>query len=715
MQDETINTLNEPQKEAALTLDSHVRIIAGAGSGKTRVLMARIANLIDNGILPWKILAITFTNKAAREMKERLESLVGDVAKDVRISTIHSLCVRILREDGDILGYPKSFAIADAADQKQILRPHYKEMQLDKNFLSPASVLSYISNWKTNKITPAQAQEQAHDDKSQAAASLYEKYQHDLEDMRVMDFDDLLLKAEQLLATSEDVRTKWQNRLDYIHVDEFQDVDEIQYHIIRLLTGPDSYLCVVGDPDQTIYTWRGASVSIILNFAKDFPGTRTIILNENYRSTQPILDAANALIANNKNRVPKNLFTKQPGDKRIETFEGTEEAAEPLQVARDINNARKNGMDWKDIAILYRSNYLSRSFERVLGKLGIPYNIYGGIRFYERQEVKDLLSYLRLAARPDPADPQQKSLDLAVLRVLNVPRRGIGARTIEKLEQEGRQRNLNLMEVLRDPQTITPATAKKFTPFVELIDEMKEAAKTLPMDELLLRIAYESGYMQMLKDTNEDERMDNIMELKNDMAQTLKEEPETTLESYLQDISLFTDRQQENPDAVSLMTVHAAKGLEFDQVHVIGLNEGVFPSQRALDESGASALEEERRLLYVAMTRARKQLFLSWNRDYSYVIDGYKLPSRFIKEIPSQYIKKEKSPLEHAAIHKKPKAGTKAAPRQKLRKGDLVEHTVFGQGVIISIQKDIASIAFGHPNGVKKLNVNHPSLQKISR
>lgn len=715
MQDETINTLNEPQKEAALTLDAHVRIIAGAGSGKTRVLMARIANLVDNGILPWKILAITFTNKAAREMKERLEAILGDTARDVRISTIHSLCVRMLREDAHKLGYPKSFAIADAADQKQILRPHYKEMQLDKNFLSPSSALSYISNWKTNKISPEAAASQAYDEKSEAAVKLYAKYQKDLNDMLVMDFDDLLLNGEKLLADHEDVRTKWQSRLDYIHVDEFQDVDEIQYHIIRLLTGPDTYLCVVGDPDQTIYTWRGASVSIILNFAKDFPGTKTIILNENYRSTQPILDAANALIANNKNRVPKNLFTKQEGSKRIETFEGSEEAAEPLQAARDINAARKNGLAWKDIAILYRSNYLSRSFERVFRKLNIPYNIYGGVRFYERQEVKDLLAYLRLLAKPDPEDPAQKSLDLAVERILNVPRRGIGARTIEKLEQEARDRDTNLMEVLRDPQTISASTAKKFIPFVELIDEMKEAAKELPMDELLMRVAFESGYMQMLKETNEEERADNILELKNDMAQSLKENPDTTLEDYLQEISLYTDRQQENPDAVSLMTIHAAKGLEFDHVHVVGLNEGVFPSQRALDEGGAGALEEERRLLYVAMTRARKQLFLSWNRDYSYVIDGYKLPSRFIKEIPSQFIEKEDTPLVHAAIHKKSKAGTKAAPRPKLRKGDLVEHTVFGQGVIISINKDIASIAFGHPNGVKKLNVNHPSLQKVNQ
>ncbi|WP_286639208.1 ATP-dependent helicase, partial [Faecalibaculum rodentium] len=412
-----IDSLNAPQKEAALTLDKDVRIIAGAGSGKTRVLMARIASLVDNGILPWRILAITFTNKAAREMKERLQTLLQDAARDVRISTIHSLCVRILREDASAIGYPKNFTILDGDDQKSMLRTIYKELDMDRTTFPPSAVLGKISGWKTAGYSPEEAQDQTDGPEAKA----YELYERQLEDMKAMDFDDLLLKTRHLLGTNQEVRDKWQNRLDYIHVDEFQDVDPVQYDIIRLLKRPDAFLCVVGDPDQTIYTWRGAAVDIILNFARDFPNTRTVILNENYRSSQTILDAANALIAHNHGRIEKDLFSSIESDRKIETFQAQDESQEPLQVARDITRARKEGLEYRDIAVLYRSNYLSRGIERVLGKLRIPYRIYGGIRFYERQEIKDMLSYLKLITEPDPEDPAQKSLDLAVMRVINVP------------------------------------------------------------------------------------------------------------------------------------------------------------------------------------------------------------------------------------------------------------------------------------------------------
>ena len=552
-----IDSLNAPQKEAALTLDKDVRIIAGAGSGKTRVLMARIASLVDNGILPWRILAITFTNKAAREMKERLQTLLQDAARDVRISTIHSLCVRILREDASAIGYPKNFTILDGDDQKSMLRTIYKELDMDRTTFPPAAVLGKISGWKTAGYSPEEAQDQTDGPEAKA----YELYERQLEDMKAMDFDDLLLKTRHLLGTNQEVRDKWQNRLDYIHVDEFQDVDPVQYDIIRLLKRPDAFLCVVGDPDQTIYTWRGAAVDIILNFARDFPNTRTVILNENYRSSQTILDAANALIAHNHGRIEKDLFSSIESDRKIETFQAQDESQEPLQVARDITRARKEGLEYRDIAVLYRSNYLSRGIERVLGKLRIPYRIYGGIRFYERQEIKDMLSYLKLITEPDPEDPAQKSLDLAVMRVINVPRRGIGARTVEKLQKEAADRGLNLLEVLRDPQTVSGAAAKKFAPFVELVDEMKSLRASVPLDELMMRMAFDSGYMAMLKDTREEDREENIEELQADIRQTLQENPDLTLEEYLQDLSLFTDRDEEAGNAVSLMTVHAAKGV----------------------------------------------------------------------------------------------------------------------------------------------------------
>ncbi|WP_282108868.1 ATP-dependent helicase [Faecalibaculum rodentium] len=710
-----IDSLNAPQKEAALTLDKDVRIIAGAGSGKTRVLMARIASLVDNGILPWRILAITFTNKAAREMKERLQTLLQDAARDVRISTIHSLCVRILREDASAIGYPKNFTILDGDDQKSMLRTIYKELDMDRTTFPPAAVLGKISGWKTAGYSPEEAQDQIDGPEAKA----YELYERQLEDMKAMDFDDLLLKTRHLLGTNQEVRDKWQNRLDYIHVDEFQDVDPVQYDIIRLLKRPDAFLCVVGDPDQTIYTWRGAAVDIILNFARDFPNTRTVILNENYRSSQTILDAANALIAHNHGRIEKDLFSSIESDRKIETFQAQDESQEPLQVARDITRARKEGLEYRDIAVLYRSNYLSRGIERVLGKLRIPYRIYGGIRFYERQEIKDMLSYLKLITEPDPEDPAQKSLDLAVMRVINVPRRGIGARTVEKLQKEAADRGLNLLEVLRDPQTVSGAAAKKFAPFVELVDEMKSLRASVPLDELMMRMAFDSGYMAMLKDTREEDREENIEELQADIRQALQENPDLTLEEYLQDLSLFTDRDEEAGNAVSLMTVHAAKGLEFEQVHIVGLNEGVFPSLRAMEEAGRDGLEEERRLMYVALTRAKKALYLSWNSGYSFQLDRHKTPSRFIQEIPEDYVKQESTPLDNYPVHKSPQGqsrksrGRAPKPTTRLRKGDHVEHTVYGAGVVTDVQKDIVSVAFGHPNGVRKLNMHHPSLQKV--
>ncbi|WP_276905772.1 ATP-dependent helicase [Faecalibaculum rodentium] len=710
-----IDSLNAPQKEAALTLDKDVRIIAGAGSGKTRVLMARIASLVDNGILPWRILAITFTNKAAREMKERLQTLLQDAARDVRISTIHSLCVRILREDASAIGYPKNFTILDGDDQKSMLRTIYKELDMDRTTFPPSAVLGKISGWKTAGYSPEEAQDQTDGPEAKA----YELYERQLEDMKAMDFDDLLLKTRHLLGTNQEVRDKWQNRLDYIHVDEFQDVDPVQYDIIRLLKRPDAFLCVVGDPDQTIYTWRGAAVDIILNFARDFPNTRTVILNENYRSSQTILDAANALIAHNHGRIEKDLFSSIESDRKIETFQAQDESQEPLQVARDITRARKEGLEYRDIAVLYRSNYLSRGIERVLGKLRIPYRIYGGIRFYERQEIKDMLSYLKLITEPDPEDPAQKSLDLAVMRVINVPRRGIGARTVEKLQKEASDRGLNLLEVLRDPQTVSGAAAKKFAPFVELVDEMKSLRASVPLDELMMRMAFDSGYMAMLKDTREEDREENIEELQADIRQALQENPDLTLEEYLQDLSLFTDRDEEAGNAVSLMTVHAAKGLEFEQVHIVGLNEGVFPSLRAMEEAGRDGLEEERRLMYVAMTRAKKALYLSWNSGYSFQLDRHKTPSRFIQEIPEDYVKQESTPLDNYPVHKSPQGqsrksrGRAPKPTTRLRKGDHVEHTVYGAGVVTDVQKDIVLVAFGHPNGVRKLNMHHPSLQKV--
>lgn len=711
-----LETLNSKQREAASITDSHVRIIAGAGSGKTRVLMARIVYLVKEcGVFPNRIMAITFTNKATNEMKERLMAQLGKEALAVRISTIHSLCVRILREDADAIGYPRSFTILDSDDQKQILRPIYKAMDLDIKELNMNKVLGMISGYKSEDFSPVQALEMAFTKELENVAHIYEKYEEKRKEMKAMDFDDLLREAHHLLQKEESVRTKWQNRLDYIHVDEFQDVDPVQYSIIRMLTGPHAFLCVVGDPDQTIYTWRGASVDIILRFDKDFQPCKSVILDQNYRSTQPILDASNALIQYNEDRIKKDLFTQIPGQDKIILHTCVDDNEEPLYVAKKIQEEHRNGIDYKDMAILYRSNFSSRSFERVLRTVSIPYRIYGGIRFYERQEIKDALAYLKLCTKPEESDPKQLSLDLAVLRVINQPRRGIGQKSIENLREEATMRGINLYEVLKDPQQISGAIIKKCASFVSLIEDLRRQRENLSLEDFLEYVLEQSGYKKMLQEENEEERLENLKELKSDIAQSLREDPEMTLESYLQEVSLFTSRaNEESANCVSLMTVHSAKGLEFDTVFVVNFNDGVFPSTRSMDEGGRKALEEERRLCYVAMTRAKRHLYITWNTGYSYMLDKYKVQSRFIMEIPEKCtfqegkekeVKREEHQVASIGI---PSKKSKVPFKVK----DRVTHAVFGEGIVLKLENNIATIAFKHPYGIKKLNALHPSIKK---
>lgn len=717
-----LETLNTNQRLAASTIDTHVRIIAGAGSGKTRVLMARIAYLVNEvGIMPNRILAITFTNKATNEMKERLKAQLGDMANVVRISTIHSLCVRILREDADEIGYPRSFTILDSDDQKQILRPIYKKLGVDVKQLSMQKVLGYISGYKSEHIEPSLALKMAESDNTELIATIYQEYELSRQEMKAMDFDDLLIEGHRLLNSNTSVRTKWQNRLDYIHVDEFQDVDLVQYGIVRLLTGEHAYLCVVGDPDQTIYTWRGASVDIILRFDRDFPNSKTIILDQNYRSTKPILEASNKVISYNQDRIKKDLYTEVEGEDKILLHSSSEESEEPLFVAREIAKRHKAGVDYSDMAILYRSNYSSRAFERVFRTVGIPYIIYGGIRFYERQEIKDALSYLKLCTKPDEADPEQFSLDLSVLRVINQPKRGIGQKSIDTLREEATLRHINLYEELKDPMEVSPAIKRKCESFVSIIEDLRSHRDDYSLEDFLDYVLDKTGYMHMLEEENESERIENLKELKADIAQSLVENPDMTLESYLQEVALFTDKSQEaKVNSISLMTIHAAKGLEFDTVFVVNFNDGIFPSTRSVQEGGKKSLEEERRLCYVAMTRAKRNLIITWNTGYSYMLETYKSASRFLMEIPEEYTYDDKpkpkvqempTPASTMFSQSSKPLGTKSKGG-KYRKGDLVEHSVYGQGVIIKLEGQVATVAFNHGVGVKKLNSSHPSLKK---
>lgn len=752
-----LDQLNEKQAEAVRCVDHHLRIIAGAGSGKTRVVTTRIAYLIDEQhVYPNKILAITFTNKAAKEMKERVENILGDVAHAVQISTIHSFCVRLLREDILELGYPRNFTILDSDDQKSILKDAYKQLQVDVKSYSYNGVLSYISGNKTNFIDPNVAKMNAGPwAGEQIKADIYAFYQKRLQEMYALDFDDLLIFAYHILDQFDEVRAKWQRRFRYVHVDEFQDVDNLQYAIIKKIVGDDSYLCVVGDPDQTIYTWRGAQVDIIMNFEKDFPDSKTVILNQNYRSTQQILNGANALIKNNRNRIDKDLFTEIEGDSRIIHFTAMDGDNEPVWVAGKIKTLHHAHIHYRDIAILYRSNYLSRGLEKALLDAHIPYRIYGGVRFYDRAEIKDALSYLRLLAPSNEEDPKEMFKNLAVKRVINSPKRGIGAKTLELIETQSQHDDTNMYEVLKHYEIGKGKARASILEFVRVIEECRSLLDTISIDQLMERVLEESGYLHMLREDKEIERLENIKELINDIADYVEKNPEGSLNDYLQEISLYTDKEEsDRGEFVQLMTIHAAKGLEFDHVFVYSLCEGIFPNEKSVGEGGQEALEEERRLAYVAFTRAKKQLFLSDSYGYSYILDKVKTTSRFIAEIPEEYLedvgakpkntfssdidafsgadflsmqsrrapsfsRREEAHLDDMVQEAPQKLATsiekpvgKPKKKGKIRKGDLVNHVSFGDGVVIKLEGELAVIAFDQKFGIRKIMATHPSLTK---
>ena len=714
---ELLNQLNENQRAAVCACDGNLRIIAGAGSGKTRVVTTRIAYLIEElGILPYRILAITFTNKAANEMKERILRLLGSDGDGVNISTIHSFCVRLLREDIHHLGYPRNFTIADSDDQKTILKEAYKQFEVEVKNMSYASTLSYISNCKSAGISPQQAITMANEFTTEILkAQIYEYYENRLTHMYALDFDDLLLFTRRLLMANGEVCAKWQRRFDYIHVDEFQDVDKVQYDIIKMITSLDCHLCVVGDPDQTIYTWRGADVNIIMNFEKDFKA-QTIYLNENYRSTQFILNGANSVIKNNRNRLDKELYTANQSEDKILHYSTVSEDSEPAWVVSMIQKAVMSGANYQDIAVLYRSNYLSRSLEKHLLDAGIPYRIYGGLRFYDRAEIKDALSYLRLLIHDNTA------IDLAIKRVINTPKRSVGAKTLENIEMLSRSYNINMYEVIKNYPIAKGKAAQALSQFIDLIEKYRGLTKTMSISLLLEAVLEESGYNKMLEDENETERMENLKELISDIEFFEERYPDGTLDEYLQQIALYTDKEEsEKGQQVQLMTIHAAKGLEFDIVFVYSMSDGIFPSEKAVSEGGRTALEEERRLAYVAFTRAKKQLLISDTQGYSYVMDNIRRTSRFINEINEDCIihlgqvnqinrpmpkSIEDNPVKAITTSEAPKAGA------RIRKGDLVVHASFGEGVVIDTSNGIWKIAFNQKFGIRKIAANHPSITK---
>lgn len=706
------SSLNDKQKEAVIDDSKHLRIIAGAGSGKTRVLTMRIAYLIEQKhINPKNVLAITFTNKAANEMKNRISEMLGEAGDGAFISTIHSLCVRILKEEIGVFGYPKNFTIVDGDDQKTILKEAYKEFNIDKKDLSYGSALDYIANCKYEELSYEKAMDQAYGEKKLVdKANVYKYYDERLKSLYALDFDDLILFTVRLFKLHKDILKKWSSKFIYIHVDEFQDIDKTQYELIKLLSSTHDNVYVVGDPDQTIYTWRGADVNIIVNFDKDFKNTKTIILNQNYRSTNNILEGANSLIKYNKSRVPKDLFSENGDGDKIVHKTLPDETSEAYYIVSCIQSLLKQGYEYNDIAILYRSNYLSREVEKVFIENRIPYVIYGGIRFYERMEVKDILSYLRLIVTGD---------DLAFQRVINQPKRGIGQKSIDTIFSLAKENNISMYEVVK--QGLFAKNQSVLESFVDMVERWKSSLDGKPLEEVLTDVFEQSGYRSMLEKENETERIENVKSLIDDIKDYQETYPSSTLADYLSMISLYTDKANTDGSAsVSLMTIHASKGLEFKVVFVVGLSEGIFPSERTMLEQ--KGVEEERRLAYVAYTRAKEKLTLTDTSSFSYVVNSAKTTSRFVNEVDEKYIEHlDKPVLKQQSVFDVPFTSKissiepkKEAPRRpsRYRKSDVVIHKIFGEGVVVKCDGDFVTVAFSYPHGTKTIKADHPSIRK---
>ena len=708
MNDYLLN-LNDRQLQAVTTKSQYVRVIAGAGSGKTRVLTTRILYLIDQwGIPSENILAITFTNKAAKEMKDRIEKMVDDNGNSSFISTIHSFCLYFLRREIKVLDYPSNFSVIDADDQKLIIKEAIKQYDIENTKGEINNILNYISNNKAAGIDCLAALDMANNDKYTMYAKAYQYYMDRCKQQYYLDFDDLLLFTNRILKTKSQIKEKWQKKYQFILVDEFQDIDNVQYELISHLTSETSYVYVVGDPDQTIYSWRGANINIILDFDKKFKNAETIILNQNYRSTQNILNGANSLISYNKNRVKKDLISQNSAGDKIIHFSAGSEESESMYIVDKINSFLAKGNNYQDIAILYRSNYLSRSIEKRLVDYHIPYIIYGGIRFYERKEIKDMLAYLKMLSIKD---------DISVKRTINIPKRGIGDKSIDALFDYARENNLSLYQAI---DTYQGSGEKKMKAYKQLIDELTEQSNDKSLTDLFDMVFQQSGYREMLtnsKDPEDANRLENIKELMNDIEDFSKSNVDATLDDYLANVALYTDIQNSSDEnVVRLMTVHAAKGLEFDIVFVCALSDGIFPSQRSIEESGNKGLEEERRLAYVAFTRARKVLILTDNRGFSYSEGASKRPSRFIEEIDSQYLKDYNKVVNDNYYNSSSStviSHNKTVTSSKYKNGDKVYHDVFGEGIVLKSEGGNVQIAFSFPYGVKTIAASFPKLHKM--
>ena len=661
--------LNEKQKEAVLQTEGPVLVLAGAGSGKTGALTVRIAHLLEIGVKPWNIFAITFTNKAAKEMRERVNLLVPEGAEDVWISTFHSSCVRILRREIEHIGFENDFSIYDADDQEKLMKEVFKQLNFsitDKSF-SVKGAMGFISRMKEELIGWEDFSKKADrtDLKQVKIAKVYEIYQKMLKENNALDFDDLIYRTVQLFRTCPDVLEKYQDRFRYIMIDEYQDTNTSQYEMIRMLAQKYGNLCVVGDDDQSIYGWRGANIRNILDFEKDFPNTVTIKLEQNYRSTGKILDAANAVIRNNVNRKSKSLWTENGSGSILHVYQAQNEYDETRFVVDQIEEIHKTGVPYSSFAVLYRNNAQSRSVEDQMVKRSVPYRLFGGIRFYERKEIRDVLSYLKVLC--NTADT------VALRRIINVPHRGIGEGSVSKLEAFAQEQSLSLYDAFARVGEIADlkSRANRMADFYQLMEHLREDAQTMSAAQLIDAVVKRSGYMQTLLDEGTDEalnRIENIDEFINKAAAFDEENPEGGLRGFLEDVALVADIDGYEPteEAVALMTMHCAKGLEFPYVFIIGMEEGIFPSYRAINYGGEKEIEEERRLCYVGITRAKEELFLTHAKSrMQYGINQYNAPSRFLSEIPAELVDQPVRKLSEMAQQMAKRESLRAVPPSK--------------------------------------------------
>lgn len=768
------NKLNGMQQEAVFTVKGPLLILAGAGSGKTTVLVNRIANMIYFGdaynsdnvpeniseedikflndyivgketndeklkeivsvdcVQPWNVLAITFTNKAAGELKERLENMLGEQAQGIVAATFHSTCVRILRQEIDKLGYNRSFTIYDTDDTQRLVKSCLEDLEINENMFPPRSILSEISRQKDNMITPEEFEIQAQGDyRKLVIARIYKLYQSKLFDANAVDFDDIINLTVKLFMDFPDVLEHYQNRFKYILVDEYQDTNQVQYKLVSLLSQKHKNLCVVGDDDQSIYKFRGATIENILSFEEQFVDAKVIRLEQNYRSTQNILSVANELIKNNRGRKGKNLWTSSGDGSKVTVYKAANEAGESKFVADTILSGIKEGNKFNDYAVLYRMNAQSNSIEKAFIASGIPYKIFGGQKFYDRKEIKDMLSYLAVINNPSDM--------LRLKRIINEPKRSIGNATVSLLEQITSDLKLTPIEIMREAGQYAPL-AKKSKPLVDvakMFDHLSAFAEKNSLDALLDELLQKSGYLTYLKSLGDEGamRLENINELKSTMVTYSQEAEEPSLAGFLEEVALYTDIDQldEDSDYVVMMTLHSAKGLEFPNVFIVGMEENIFPGSRSVTND--EDIEEERRLAYVGITRAKKNLFLTHAVERMlFGNTNRNRISRFIKELPSEYLETQQQQIERKPVDTNaPKivASTniplqaQIANKKRIEKptvnvefavGDRVSHNIFGEGTVLAATKmsndTMLEVAFDS-KGTKKIMANFAKIKKI--